>query len=363
MAHDIFISYSRTDEQFALRLVRDLRDRDFGTWLDQLDIPPGVNWDDEIEKAIDRATTVIVIVSEVSTKSENVKNEISAALERGKLVVPVGLDAEPAPFRISRLQREDFSGDYAAALDKLAHRLSGGGTTATLDALTPVPSEPGRERPAQDTSERFARSHPDSLLPASTAPQSSSQKAARPPWLWAAAGAALAAAAMTTLAARMPDDADREPTQAATVDEGTADKVETTPAPDTPASGNEGNLSTNGRPDTADHGPDATGTKTTETGVTSDPTALGVRADGVRLCPELDYKGECKTLAEGDIDFPVRSFERQTCACVRLCPAQRKYCKVFNRGKRDLYTSWQWKANPDKRVATAECLRECPTSG
>ena len=119
MKHDLFISYSRVDSAFALRLVRDLAERGVETWFDQLDIPPGANWDNEIEKALDQAKIILVILSAVSAKSENVKNEIGAALERNKQVVPIVLAQGAVPLMITRLQREDFTGDYDAALDAL----------------------------------------------------------------------------------------------------------------------------------------------------------------------------------------------------------------------------------------------------
>ena len=45
----IFISYSRKDKDFTLRLAKDLRAADVEIWIDQLDISPGVRWDDAVE--------------------------------------------------------------------------------------------------------------------------------------------------------------------------------------------------------------------------------------------------------------------------------------------------------------------------
>jgi len=135
MNHNFFISYSRVDSEFALRLVRDLRSLHIEVWFDQIDIPPGSNWDDEIERALDQAAIMIVVLSEASGKSENVRNEIGHALDQGKQVVPVLLSKGTVPLRITRLQREDFSGDYQTALAKLTRRLSGEGKTASLQAI------------------------------------------------------------------------------------------------------------------------------------------------------------------------------------------------------------------------------------
>ena len=43
-----FLSYSRTNKDFALRLAKELKAEGFPVWLDQLDIPLGVCWDVEV---------------------------------------------------------------------------------------------------------------------------------------------------------------------------------------------------------------------------------------------------------------------------------------------------------------------------
>lgn len=148
-----FISYSRVDSAFVIQLVRDLDKRGIHVWLDRLDIPPGANWDTEIEKALDQCKSLIVVLSAVSAKSENLKNEVGAALERGKQVVPI-IVAKGAvvPLMINRLQREDFTGDYTQALDKLVHRLTGGSRSESLRAMSPEDIE----RAAREAAARLA---------------------------------------------------------------------------------------------------------------------------------------------------------------------------------------------------------------
>jgi hypothetical protein len=154
MFSTFFISYSRVDSAFALQLVRDLKVRGVAVWMDQLDIPPGANWDEEIERALAQARVVLVILSQSSASSENVKNEISHALELKKQVVPIVLTKGAVPLMITRLQREDFTGDYAEALNRLVMRLGGGGRTAALEAITPEQVE----RISATSAERLATS-------------------------------------------------------------------------------------------------------------------------------------------------------------------------------------------------------------
>jgi hypothetical protein len=137
METQFFLSYSRIDSAFAVRLVRDLKAHGISVWLDQLDIAPGVNWDEEIEGALGRAQVVLAVLSQHSAASDNVKNEISRALELKKQVVPVVLSKSAVPLMITRLQREDFTGDYQIAFKKLLLRLGGAGRTASLEAITP----------------------------------------------------------------------------------------------------------------------------------------------------------------------------------------------------------------------------------
>jgi hypothetical protein len=47
-----FISYSRINKEFAVKLAKELKAAGFPIWLDLLDIPAGSRWDDEIEKAL-----------------------------------------------------------------------------------------------------------------------------------------------------------------------------------------------------------------------------------------------------------------------------------------------------------------------
>jgi hypothetical protein len=115
----IFFSYSRMDSPFALKLAKDLRESGADIWIDQLDIQAGSHWDAAVEKALNTAACVLVIISPFSTSSTNVMDEVSFALETGKKIVPVMLEECPPPFRLRRLQRIDFTKDYNTGLTQL----------------------------------------------------------------------------------------------------------------------------------------------------------------------------------------------------------------------------------------------------
>ena len=119
-----FFSYSRDDSEFVLKLATDLRAAGANIWLDQLDIVAGKRWDAEIEKALDGAETMLVVLSPTSVASNNVMDEVSYALEEGKRVIPILISDCEIPFRVKRLQRVDFRGDYEQALKKMVNALN-----------------------------------------------------------------------------------------------------------------------------------------------------------------------------------------------------------------------------------------------
>jgi len=105
-----FISYSRADSEFALELANELRSSDFNIWLDQLDIPPGGRWDDEVERALRHCDIFMVILTPHSIDSNNVKDEIGYAIDSNKRILPVLLENAAVPFRLRRFQYVDFTG-------------------------------------------------------------------------------------------------------------------------------------------------------------------------------------------------------------------------------------------------------------
>lgn len=119
----IFFSYSRSDSAFVLKLAKDLRDAGIDLWLDQLDIKPGSHWDSSIQQALNMSHSLIVVLSPTSVASDNVMDEVSFALGNKKTVIPVMLTECSPPFRLMRLQRIDFTGNYQTGLNQLLKTL------------------------------------------------------------------------------------------------------------------------------------------------------------------------------------------------------------------------------------------------
>ena len=111
-----FLSYSRVDKNFASKFAEDLSKNGIDVWFDKTHILTGSLWDEEIEKALKKCTTIIVILSSNSIKSKNVLDEISFAVDENKRIIPVKISDCDIPIRIRRFQYIDVSNDYATGL-------------------------------------------------------------------------------------------------------------------------------------------------------------------------------------------------------------------------------------------------------
>ena len=89
MAKDIFISYSRRDQEFVARLAGDLNEHVAGVWFDQSTIRAGQKWHDEIMDGIRECKAFVVVLSPDATQSRYVREELDTALQMGKPVFPV----------------------------------------------------------------------------------------------------------------------------------------------------------------------------------------------------------------------------------------------------------------------------------
>ena len=104
-----FISYSRVNSEFVVRLAKDLKAAGYDIWLDQLDIAKGARWDDAIEGAVEKSSTFMIVLAPESIESQNVKDELSYAIDSGKHILPVVIRPCKIPLRLRRFQYVDFT--------------------------------------------------------------------------------------------------------------------------------------------------------------------------------------------------------------------------------------------------------------
>ena len=122
--NNIFISYARLDAaDWVTKLYTDLVARGFHVWLDVYDIPPGSDWNDEIDKALETAKVLVVIMTPGSTMSTQVKGEWNYALNRLIPVIPILLQPCEIPRTLGTLNYIDFTVDYQQVLAILIQRL------------------------------------------------------------------------------------------------------------------------------------------------------------------------------------------------------------------------------------------------
>jgi predicted nucleotide-binding protein len=104
----VFVSYSRTDQHFARRLVSDLPHQ-VEVWIDEAQILVGDSLTDRIADAIQDAEFIIAILSSQSVQSRWVREELRQAETRRMLghkmtILPVLIsDCELPPFLQGRL--------------------------------------------------------------------------------------------------------------------------------------------------------------------------------------------------------------------------------------------------------------------
>ena len=89
MSKDIFISYSRRDQEFVTRLASDLNEHVSGVWFDQSTIQLGQKWHDEILEGIRECKAFILVLSPDAMESRYVQEEVNKALELGKTIFPI----------------------------------------------------------------------------------------------------------------------------------------------------------------------------------------------------------------------------------------------------------------------------------
>ena len=120
----IFISYSRDDEDKAFALKDRLRDRGIEVFIDVAGISPGDEWRDKLQKEIDESFAVVLICTNASMSSHEVTFEWAYALGRGIPVIPIKYEADCVLHtRLQVLQQLDFSNPRERSWDKLIYHL------------------------------------------------------------------------------------------------------------------------------------------------------------------------------------------------------------------------------------------------
>lgn len=108
MAYKIFISYSRTDQDFTQQLADALERGGFEVWIDVEDIQGGTKWSSAIQSGLDSSDAMLLVISPEAMESLNVEDEWQYIMDRGKPIIPILWRPANVHFQLNRLQYIDF---------------------------------------------------------------------------------------------------------------------------------------------------------------------------------------------------------------------------------------------------------------
>jgi hypothetical protein len=142
----VFVSHSREDDDFTLRLVNDLRRAGADTWVDTAEISH-----DDFVKSINEGLAgckwLLLVMTPSALKSPWVEREVNAALYMvvdHRMLGIISIVAKPCreeeiPPTWATLNRHDATQDYEAALRQVLKALRLSDITPTLRSAEPAP--------------------------------------------------------------------------------------------------------------------------------------------------------------------------------------------------------------------------------
>jgi hypothetical protein len=111
---DVFISYSRTNQELVRQLAEAVKREGYGVWWDE-ELPPHLSYGDVITEKIGSAKAAIVVWSEDAAASEWVRAEADVARNQKKLI-QTSIDGRMPPMPFNQIQFAQI-GDWAGEDD------------------------------------------------------------------------------------------------------------------------------------------------------------------------------------------------------------------------------------------------------
>ncbi|MEE9351969.1 MAG: toll/interleukin-1 receptor domain-containing protein [Thiotrichaceae bacterium] len=141
---NIFISYSRADEEKVANIVNDIESLGHDAWFDH-ELTGGQNWWDKILEEIRSADIFVFILSPESRESTACRREYDYAHALGKPIIPIqvvdGVSTSLLPPALSQVQIVDYLKPNRDAAFRLARSLNGIQTFNPLPDPLPEPPE------------------------------------------------------------------------------------------------------------------------------------------------------------------------------------------------------------------------------
>jgi adenylate cyclase len=154
---EVFVSYSRGDQQRVFELAAKLRAAGVSLWIDQGAIDAASLWSEQIVNALESAKALLLIVTPSSVHSDNVAKEVMLVSERKGHILPVHLEPTVIPptlkYQLAGIQHIEYfqGGDADAGIKALLRSLERLGVTVA---------------PAQETKAVAAAAQPEAATPA-----------------------------------------------------------------------------------------------------------------------------------------------------------------------------------------------------
>lgn len=92
MASDVFVSYSQPDHQCALDLVQRVEARGITVWIAPRNVSPAADWAAEIIDAISNARLMLLVFSNSSNDSDQVRREVERAVHKRLPILPFRIE-------------------------------------------------------------------------------------------------------------------------------------------------------------------------------------------------------------------------------------------------------------------------------
>jgi TolB-like protein/Tfp pilus assembly protein PilF len=153
VGRDVFVSYASQDVATANALVEHLEQQGIRCWIAPRDVKPGAQYADAIVRAINEATTLVLVLSQSSVGSSHVGREVERAASKHKQVIALKIDAAaltPAlEYFLSESQWIDVPAlGMPAALARLSEAVGQGAAVAQTNPVFASASGGGSGAPA-----------------------------------------------------------------------------------------------------------------------------------------------------------------------------------------------------------------------
>ncbi len=173
---EVFVSYSRQDNDKVLELTTKLRSAGVRLWMDVRNIDGAAMWGEEIVNAVANSKILLLLVSKSAVSSQNVVKEVLLASERKGHILPVDLEPTEIPgslkYALAGIQHiEYFRGDPDEHMKSILRSLEKlGVAVGTPQAVPPSssaaePREAGMYMASEQSPETLIKSGALAVLP------------------------------------------------------------------------------------------------------------------------------------------------------------------------------------------------------